>query len=114
MQQSEPMQPLTIAFLIYPDVTQLDFSGPAQVLSRLGASSMHFVWKCREPVATDSGFSILPTATFDEVGHADILCVPGGFGSGLVGASSPPPHAAKAMSRATGSAAKCRLRIGRM
>ena len=80
MPQSEPMQPLTIAFLVYPDVTQLDFSGPAQVLSRLGASSMHFVWKCREPVATDSGFSILPTATFDEVGHADILCVPGGFG----------------------------------
>ena len=29
---------------------------------------------------TDAGFAILPTATFDEVGAADILCVPGGIG----------------------------------
>lgn len=80
MPLSEPMQPLMVAFLVYPDVTQLDFTGPAQVLSRLGASSVHFVWKTRDPVATDSGFSILPTATFEEVRQADILCVPGGFG----------------------------------
>jgi cyclohexyl-isocyanide hydratase len=31
-------------------------------------------------VPTDAGFSILPTATFADVPHADILCVPGGFG----------------------------------
>ena len=30
------MAPLRIAFLVYPGVTQLDFTGPAQVLSRLG------------------------------------------------------------------------------
>ena len=37
-------------------------------------------WKTRDPVQTDSGFALLPTATIDEVGQADILCVPGGFG----------------------------------
>jgi cyclohexyl-isocyanide hydratase len=74
------MQPIGVAFLIYPNVTQLDFTGPAQVLSRLSDVTMHYVWKSRDPVPTDSGFCVLPTATFAEVKHADILCVPGGFG----------------------------------
>lgn len=75
------LQPVSIAFLLFPGVTQLDLTGPAQVLSRLGAQTLHFVAATRDPVATDAGFSILPTATFDEVPSADILCVPGGFGT---------------------------------
>jgi cyclohexyl-isocyanide hydratase len=71
--------PLSIAFLVYPNVTQLDFTGPAQFLSRLGRTRVDFVWKSRDPVATDAGFSILPTATFDDISGADILCVPGGI-----------------------------------
>jgi cyclohexyl-isocyanide hydratase len=74
------LQPLSIAFLLYPNVTQLDLTGPAQILSRLGRQTIHLVWKDKEPVATDSGFSILPTATFAEVRSADIICVPGGLG----------------------------------
>jgi cyclohexyl-isocyanide hydratase len=73
------MDPIRVAFLIYPQVTQLDFTGPAQVLSRLGNAHVDFVWKTREPVPTDAGFSILPTATFAEVGETDLLCVPGGI-----------------------------------
>jgi cyclohexyl-isocyanide hydratase len=38
------------------------------------------VWKSRDPVQTDSGFALLPTATFEEIAQADVLCVPGGFG----------------------------------
>ena len=72
--------PLSVAFLVYPNVTQLDFTGPAQVLSRLGEAKLDYVWRDRDPVPTDSGFSILPTATFADVPAADILCVPGGFG----------------------------------
>ncbi|HEX8644024.1 MAG TPA: DJ-1/PfpI family protein [Allosphingosinicella sp.] len=74
------MTPISIAFLLFPQLTQLDLTGPAQVLSRIGNQKLHLVWKDRAPVATDAGFSILPTATFDEVHGADILCVPGGFG----------------------------------
>jgi cyclohexyl-isocyanide hydratase len=73
-------EPLRIAFLLFPNVTQLDLTGPAQVLSRLGNTRLDLVWKTLEPVPTDAGFSILPTATFADVPHADILCVPGGFG----------------------------------
>ena len=74
------MEPLRVVFLVYPNVTQLDLTGPAQVLSRLGDAKIDLVWKTREPVPTDSGFALLPTATLDEVPQADILCVPGGFG----------------------------------
>ena len=73
------MEPISIAFLVYPDLTQLDFTGPAQILSRLGNARLDFVWKNRDPLPTDAGFSILPTATFDEAGVTDILCVPGGI-----------------------------------
>ncbi len=73
-------QPLTIAFLLFPNVTQLDLTGPAQVLSRLGNARLDLVWKTLEPVPTDAGFAILPTATLAATPRADILCVPGGFG----------------------------------
>ncbi|MGP7795692.1 DJ-1/PfpI family protein [Sphingomonas sp. CLY1604] len=72
--------PLRIAFLLFPNVTQLDLTGPVQVLSRLGDARLDLVWKTREPVSTDAGFAIQPTATLAEVPAADVLCVPGGFG----------------------------------
>ncbi len=72
---------MRVAFLLFPNVTQLDLTGPAQVLARLGGDArVDLVWKTRDPVPTDAGFSILPTASFDEVPAADILCVPGGIG----------------------------------
>ncbi|MDP8994458.1 MAG: DJ-1/PfpI family protein [Pseudomonadota bacterium] len=72
--------PLSVAFLLFPQVTQLDLTGPAQVLSRLGNQQLHLVAKSPDPAPTDCGFDLLPTATFAEVEQVDILCVPGGFG----------------------------------
>ncbi|UVO52778.1 DJ-1/PfpI family protein [Sphingomonas sp. SUN039] len=75
------MEPVHVAFLLFPNVTQLDLTGPAQVLSRLGNAKIDLVAKTRDHVPTDAQFDLLPTATFAEVTHADILCVPGGFGT---------------------------------
>jgi cyclohexyl-isocyanide hydratase len=75
------LSPISIAFLLFPNVTQLDLTGPAQVLSRLGNVTLNLVAKTRDPVPTDAGFSLLPTSTFEEVQSTDILCVPGGFGT---------------------------------
>lgn len=69
-----------IAFLLFPGVTQLDLTGPAQFLSRLPGARVDLVWASRDPVPTDAGFSIMPTATFAELPRADLLCVPGGMG----------------------------------
>lgn len=73
--------PLHIAFLLFPGVTQLDLTGPAQVLSRLGNAKLDLVARTRDPVPTDAQFPLLPTAIFAEVPRTDILCVPGGFGT---------------------------------
>ncbi|HEY0113881.1 MAG TPA: DJ-1/PfpI family protein [Allosphingosinicella sp.] len=74
------MEPVRVAFLVFPGITQLDFTGPAQILSKLGKVTIDSVAKTREPIATDSGFSIVPTATLDKCREADLLCVPGGVG----------------------------------
>lgn len=72
--------PLQIGFLLFPNVTQLDLTGPAQVLSRVPGARTHLVWKTLDAVPTDVGFSINPTTTFDACPPLDVLCVPGGFG----------------------------------
>ncbi|GGD85866.1 glutamine amidotransferase [Tsuneonella deserti] len=70
----------TITFVLFPGVTQLDFTGPAQVLSRLPAATPVIAARSLDPVMTDCGFEIVPTATFQDAPRADILCVPGGHG----------------------------------
>jgi len=71
-----------IGFLLFPNVTQLDLTGPAQVLSRVPNAKVHLVWKSIEPVMTDVGFSINPTTSFADCPQLTVLCVPGGFGIG--------------------------------
>ena len=71
---------LNIGILLYPDVTQLDATGPAQFLARLPGGKLHMIWKTRDPVSTDAGFSIVPTTTFADCPQLDVICVPGGFG----------------------------------
>ncbi len=71
---------LQIGFLLFPNVTQLDLTGPAQVLSRVPGAIIQLVAKDRAPVATDVGFTLNPTTTFDTCPQLDVLCVPGGFG----------------------------------
>jgi cyclohexyl-isocyanide hydratase len=69
-----------IGFLLFPQVTQLDLTGPAQILSRVPGARVHLMWKTPDPVVTDVGFSINPTTTFEDCPPLDVLCVPGGFG----------------------------------
>lgn len=73
-------EPIQIGILLYPNVTQLDATGPAQVLSRVPGAKMHMIWKTRDPVPTDAGFSIVPTTTFADCPQLDVICVPGGGG----------------------------------
>ena len=74
-------RPLTIVCLLFPGITQLDLTGPAQVFARFPDTRVHFAWHRIEPVPTDSGFAILPTVTFTEAPAADVLFVPGGQGA---------------------------------
>jgi len=72
--------PIHIGFLIYPGVTQLDATGPAQILSRIPGAVIHMIWKSLDPVPTDAGFSINPTDDFATCPDLHVICVPGGVG----------------------------------
>ena len=69
-----------IGFVLFPDMTQLDFTGPAQVLTRMGNTTIELVAKSLDPVMTDAGFTLQPTATFATARMPDIVFAPGGFG----------------------------------
>lgn len=69
-----------IVFLLFPGITQLDFTAPAQALCRMPGASLAGAAKTLDPIATDSGFAIVPTHDFASAPQADILCVPGGHG----------------------------------
>lgn len=69
-----------IVFVLFDNVTQLDFAGPVQFLSRLPGAETHVVTRDGLPVTTDCGFAICPTGSFADCPQADILCVPGGHG----------------------------------
>jgi len=74
------MPVFNIGFVLFPDLTQLDFTGPLQVLNRLPDSKTHIVAKSLDPVPSDCGLSLLPTTTFQDCPQLDLICVPGGFG----------------------------------
>jgi cyclohexyl-isocyanide hydratase len=74
-------EPLDVVVLLFPNVTQLDFTGPAQVFSKFPNARVHLAWHTLEPVCTDAGWCIVPTTTLDDCPPADVLFVPGGAGA---------------------------------
>lgn len=72
--------PLEIGMLLYPGMTLLDLAGPQAALGMHGRT--HLFWKTLDPVMTDTGIALVPTATFaDAPDKLDVLFVPGGFGT---------------------------------
>src|SRR6187549_2124244 len=73
--------PLQIGLLVFPRVTQLDFTGPLQVFSSVPGAKLHLIWKRIEPVASDSVLVLTPTTSFADCPQLDVICVPGGYGT---------------------------------
>ena len=71
---------MNIVFVLFDNVTQLDFAGPVQFLSRMPGAKISVASKDGKAVTTDCGFSILPTTNFTDCPQADVICVPGGHG----------------------------------
>ena len=74
-------KPLQIGILIFPNVTQLDFTGPLQVFSSLPNTTVHLIWKRIEPVTSDTVLTMTPTVSFADCPQLDVICVPGGAGT---------------------------------
>ena len=53
-----------IGMLIFPRLTQLDMTGPYEVLARLPNTKVLLVSHTLDPVKTDRGMQIVPTTTY--------------------------------------------------
>lgn len=71
---------LQIGFLLFPRLTQLDMTGPFEVLARLPEADVHIAWKTADPVISDVGLALVPTVTLADCPKLDLICVPGGPG----------------------------------
>lgn len=69
-----------IGLLLYPGLTQLDLTGPYEVLHRLPDTKVHLLWKTLDIIESDSGLGLRPTTRLDECPELDVVMVPGGFG----------------------------------
>ena len=52
---------LQVGLLLFPDLDQLDFTGPFEVLSRMPDSTLHLLWKTVSPVRDMMGLVLQPT-----------------------------------------------------
>jgi cyclohexyl-isocyanide hydratase len=75
-----PEEHLRIGAIVFPQLDQMDLTGPFAVLSRLPNSSFQLLWKNTDVVRDMHGLALLPDATFAEAGPIDLLIVPGGGG----------------------------------
>src|SRR3954471_19461632 len=81
IRRSPMSAPLQIGIVLFPRVTQLDFTGPLQVFSSVPGAQLHLIWKRIEPVPSDSVLTLTPTITFADCPQLDVICVPGGVGT---------------------------------
>lgn len=70
-----------IVFALYPRITQLDFTGPFEVLARLPNARCILASVDGGELAADRGMRFAGLVPLAEVETCDLLCVPGGFGT---------------------------------
>ncbi|MDA1024107.1 MAG: DJ-1/PfpI family protein [Proteobacteria bacterium] len=69
-----------IGILIFPDIMQLDMTGPHEVFTKLPDTEVLLIWKTLDPVVAGGGMRILPDVTYETCPDLDLICVPGGAG----------------------------------
>jgi cyclohexyl-isocyanide hydratase len=72
--------PFEIGLLLFPDITQLDMTGPYEVFIKFPDARVRLVWKTCEPVTAGGGMRIVPDTSFADCPQLDLICVPGGAG----------------------------------
>jgi cyclohexyl-isocyanide hydratase len=72
---------LTVGLLVFPDVMQLDMTGPHEVFALGPECRVLAVGKSLDPVRASGGLRLMPDAAFAECPPLDVLCVPGGAGT---------------------------------
>jgi cyclohexyl-isocyanide hydratase len=71
----------TVVFALYPGVTQLDFTGPLEVLARLPGARTLLASVAGGELHADPGLRLAGLVRLADVPRCSVLCVPGGMGS---------------------------------
>jgi cyclohexyl-isocyanide hydratase len=71
---------MRFGLLVFPNVQQLDLTGPYEVFASWPQARVRLVAKTLEPVTSSTGLVLKPDASFDDCPQLDVLCVPGGGG----------------------------------
>ena len=69
-----------IGLLVFPDITQLDATGPYEVFIKFPRAEVRLIWKSLEPVKAGGGMLLTPDTAFADCPQLDLICVPGGAG----------------------------------
>jgi putative intracellular protease/amidase len=81
---------MDIVIPIFPDFTALDAIGPYEVLRSMPGATVTFAAAAKGLVRTDSRMvGLQADASFDEIDAADVLVVPGGWGTRAAMADEP-------------------------
>jgi transcriptional regulator GlxA family with amidase domain len=70
-----------IVFALYPHVTQLDFTGPHEVLARLPGAQCILASSTGGDLEADGGLVFTRVRRLAEIERCALICVPGGFGT---------------------------------
>ncbi len=71
---------MIIGLLLFPNLTQLDLTGPFEVFGRLPGIEILLIGENLQGVKSDSGLLLTPNQTFNTCPQVDLLFVPGGKG----------------------------------
>lgn len=72
--------PFTVVFALYDRVTHLDFTGPHEVFWRLPGAQCVMASVRGGTIHADGGLTFANVQRLADIPHADLICVPGGFG----------------------------------
>lgn len=71
--------PFVTVFALYPNLTQLDFTGPHQVLSRIPGATTIIASRAGGEIEAEGGLVIGRTQKLSEIERCDVICIPGGM-----------------------------------
>jgi cyclohexyl-isocyanide hydratase len=78
--QDRQAMPLTIGFVVFPDLMHLDMAGPHEVFTHTPGTRVLTTWKDTAPLRASGGLAVIPDVAFADCPPLDVLCVPGGPG----------------------------------
>ena len=72
--------PFRIVFILYPRLTQLDFTGPYEVLARMPGAEVIVASKEGGELKSELGLAFAGLTALADIDSCDLICIPGGPG----------------------------------